>query len=950
MSTDTRSSERNSLDAAISEWFREIRAGAEPNSVEFLTRYPEIRTELQAFLENFTIIQSRIDQHNAGETPKPDSTSSSRPVSVHSSSPQSIVTAVSLGNTDVTAGSVSSHARYRELKLFNKGGLGDLYRAYDESLNRETAVKRVNDRAASEPALLTQFRIEAEITGRLDHPGVVPVYGYGEDAEHRPFYVMRLINGRELAAAIREYHSVRSVRPNSQEARRMLLTLLEHLISACKTVAYAHDVGIIHCDIKPANIMVGQYGETFVLDWGLASTFERTKTFMKNELDLLRPKSAGDAAGNSLRGGTYGYISPEQLSSDEPISPTSDVYSLGATLYEILTGKPPFDGRDPQVREKVRNAQFPRPHQVIHSIPRNLEAICLKAMSLSPGSRYSTATLLARDLTSWMRDDELLVAPDRWYHKFFRLARRHRGIAISLGTAALAVSIVSAWMIYETDRFRFSQRIEEEKRRYIEDQNAIVEKTLDTSLKTLEDLCRPLANGETHNLSVLEPAMNRINDFAVDYLQDYENVPGMALHTGRVYQLRATVARVLGEDTNDVLKYFHQAEETYEKQLDSDKPAASKNELQRRLVDVKLNKSLVHLQREEYVLAEGLLKQARDMAETLHQINRNDALLERDQAEIFHLLGQVYLSREADDQDYKRALVESESSFDESVHILKRLMLREKSQIDKSHLERDLARSYGYLGDLHLAQGYVSKAERRYNDSQDLRRKLYESNSQDEEFRFQYARGLGNFGMLERSYGGDLELAVKQLEKTVQLQMELTREFPRIRIYASDLAYYQNCLAEVLTWQSLDHPETAAQYLARARSAVTIAEQQVQNDPNSKDDFAWCLVTRASIALVNKDENEAKTLARRAEDLMLRSDGSIKRSRSKQVILAIAASLQGNVETAYQALKEAVERGENTPVRFEKLRGSGLKNLDEDPQYGPLYRQLCQKVREAIKE
>ncbi|HEY0981136.1 hypothetical protein, partial [Schlesneria sp.] len=222
--------------------------------------------------------------------------------------------------------------------------------------------------------------------------------------------------------------------------------------------------------------------------------------------------------------------------------------------------------------------------------------------------------------------------------------------------------------------------------------------------------------------------------------------------------------------------------------------------------------------------------------------------------------------------------------------------------------------------------------------------------SQDEEFRFQYARGLGNFGMLERSYGGDLELAVKQLEKTVQLQMELTREFPRIRIYASDLAYYQNCLAEVLTWQSLDHPETAAQYLARARSAVTIAEQQVQNDPNSKDDFAWCLVTRASIALVNKDENEAKTLARRAEDLMLRSDGSIKRSRSKQVILAIAASLQGNVETAYQALKEAVERGENTPVRFEKLRGSGLKNLDEDPQYGPLYRQLCQKVREAIKE
>ena len=947
MSTETSSSEKNAFDAAIAEWFQAIKDGATPNSQEFLNRYPEIRTELQVFFQNFTIIQSRISDAQAPQQGNSGSSTGSRPAS---SSPQSIVTAVSLGNTDVSAGSVASNARYRELKLFNKGGLGDLYRAYDESLNRETAVKRVNDRAASEPALLTQFRIEAEITGRLDHPGVVPVYGYGEDAEHRPFYVMRLINGRELSAAIREYHVMRNAHPSSPETRRLLLTLLEHLISACKTVAYAHDVGIIHCDIKPANIMVGQYGETFVLDWGLASTFERTKTFMKNELDLLRPKSAGDSSANSLRGGTYGYISPEQLSSDEPITPTSDVYSLGATLYEILTGKPPFDGRDSQVRNKVRGGQFQRPHQVFHSIPRHLEAICLKAMSLAPSDRYSTATLLAGDLTSWMRDDELLVAPDRWYHRVARLARRHRGIAISAGVALLAISVAGAWMIRETDRFRYSKQIEEEKRRFIEGQNAIVEKTLDTSLKTLEDLCRPLANGETHNLSVLEPAMNRINDFAIDYLQDYEALPTMALHTGRVYQLRATVSRVLSSDTNEVLNYYRQAEETYEQQLASTKPAANTAELQRRLLDVKLNKSLVHIQREEYVLAELLLKQARDTAETLRLLNRDDAQLEREQAEIFHLLGQVYLSREADDQGYAKALVESESSFDESVHLLKKLMLRETDETDKSHLERDLARSYGYLGDLHLAQGYISKAERRYNDSQDLRRKLYESNRQDEEFRFQYARGLGNFGMLERNYGGHLDLAIKHLEKTVDLQMNLTKEFPKIKIYALDLAYYQNCLAEVLLWQAIDHPDMAAEYLARARIAVTTAEQHLQNDPDSKDDLAWSLVTRASIALLSNDVSEAKNLARQAEDLMLRGDGSIKLSRSKQVTLALAASLQGNVQAAYQALKDAVDRGENTPVRFEKHRGAGLKNLDADPQYGPLYRDLCQKVRETIKE
>ena len=779
MSTETSSSEKNALDAAIAEWFQAIKEGATPDSQEFLNRYPEIRTELQVFFQNFTIIQSRISDAQAPQRGNSGSSPESRPAS---SSPQSIVTAVSLGNTDVSAGSVTSNALYRELKLLNKGGLGDLYRAYDESLNRETAVKRVNDRAASEPALLTQFRIEAEITGRLDHPGVVPVYGYGEDAEHRPFYVMRLINGRELSAAIREYHVMRNAHPSSPETRRLLLTLL------------------------------------------------------------------------------------------------------------------------------------------------------------------------ARDLTSWMRDDELLVAPDRWYHRVARLARRHRGIAISAGVALLAISVAGAWMIRETDRFRYSKQIEEEKRRFIEGQNAIVEKTLDTSLKTLEDLCRPLANGETHNLSVLEPAMNRINDFAIDYLKDYEALPTMALHTGRVYQLRATVSRVLSSDTNEVLRYYQQAEETYEQQLASTKPAANTAELQRRLLDVKLNKSLVHIQREEYVLAELLLKQARDTAETLRLLNRDDSQLEREQAEIFHLLGQVYLSREADDQGYAKALVESESSFDESVHLLKKLMLRETDETGKSHLERDLARSYGYLGDLHLAQGYISKAERRYNDSQDLRRKLYESNRQDEEFRFQYARGLGNFGMLERNYGGHLDLAIKHLEKTVDLQMNLTKEFPNIKIYALDLAYYQNCLAEVLLWQAIDHPDMAAEYLARARIAVATAEQHLQNDPDSKDDLAWSLVTRASIALLGNEVSEATNLASQAEDLMLRGDGSIKLSRSKQVTLALAASLQGNVQAAYQALKDAVDRGENTPVRFEKHRGAGLKYLDTDPQFGPLYRDLCQKVRETIKE
>src|SRR5262249_38692848 len=152
-------------------------------------------------------------------------------------------------------------------------------------------------------------------------------------------------------------------------------------------------------------------------DWGLATNFERTPTYFVASEQTMRPHSLSGGSTSAQRGGTYGYISPEQLCGDGPIDPTSDVYSLGATLYEILAGHPPFNGRDPNVREQIRTGQFRPPHSSQPKICRKLEAICLKAMHLIPKSRYATAKLLAADLTDWMRDEEILAAPDRWFSR-----------------------------------------------------------------------------------------------------------------------------------------------------------------------------------------------------------------------------------------------------------------------------------------------------------------------------------------------------------------------------------------------------------------------------------------------------------------------------------------------------------------------------------------------------
>ena len=301
---------------------------------------------------------------------------------------------------------VAASARYRELQFFKKGGLGTLFRAFDEALHRETIVKFLGDKCTGNPALLAQFRVEAEITARLDHPGVVPVYGIGEAWSGRPFYVMRLVKGRELTQAIQDYHSIASTDPQGTNSRQQLFALLEHLVRACNTVAYAHDVGIIHCDIKPSNIMTGRYGETFVLDWGLAASFERTTTFVSVE-PTMRPRSASGSSAKraaEVAGTVRLRVSPEQLSTNEPIGPASKTCTvLGATLYEILTGIPPFNGRDKDVIEKIRNGRFRRPRDLKNGIPWRLEAICCKAMSLRPQDRYTTAKQLAADLTNWMR-------------------------------------------------------------------------------------------------------------------------------------------------------------------------------------------------------------------------------------------------------------------------------------------------------------------------------------------------------------------------------------------------------------------------------------------------------------------------------------------------------------------------------------------------------------------
>ena len=347
-----------------------------------------------------------------------------------------------------TAGdSTAAGMRFRILRLHRTGGLGAVYVAHDEELHREVALKEIRDRHAHDPDSRSRFVQEAEITGRLEHPGIIPVYGLGTYADGRPFYAMRFIKGDNLKDAIAHFHEADVAGRDPGERALALRELLRRFVDVCNAMAYAHSRGILHRDLKPNNILLGPYGETLVVDWGLAKPVGRPEEASRTEEETLRPDSAG--SGNPTRPGdtpgTPAYMSPEQAAGDlDRLGLRSDVYSLGATLYCLLTGRAPVEDRDVDVvLGKVRRGEFPPPRAVKRAIDPALEATCLKAMALVPEGRYASPIALADDIEHWLAGEPVSVYRETTGERLARWSRRHRSLIQAGMVTLLVVTLVS---------------------------------------------------------------------------------------------------------------------------------------------------------------------------------------------------------------------------------------------------------------------------------------------------------------------------------------------------------------------------------------------------------------------------------------------------------------------------------------------------------------------------
>jgi WD40 repeat protein len=398
------------LNEVIAEYLEAAEGGRAPGRDEWLAAHPELAGELAAFLDN----HDRLAAAAAPLRADPDATLPPAPT-LAPDAPGADAPGAPLGT-------VRYFGDYELLAEIARGGMGVVFRARQVSLGREVALKMILAGQLASPADVARFRAEAEAAANLDHPNILPIYEVGEHAGQQ-YFSMKLIDGGSLAD---RFVLLRRSGQNTSHLRGDVALLA----TVARAVHHAHQRGVLHRDLKPGNVLLDAGGTPYVTDFGLAK----------------RVEGGGGLTQSGAIVGTPAYMPPEQARAEKQVTTAADVYALGAILYELLTGRPPFHGDTPlDTVLQVLDREPPRPRALDPRTDRDLETVALKCLEKEPAKRYDSAAALADDLERWHRGEPIAARSVGRAERAWRWCRRNPALAGL--TAALAVTLVAGTVV-----------------------------------------------------------------------------------------------------------------------------------------------------------------------------------------------------------------------------------------------------------------------------------------------------------------------------------------------------------------------------------------------------------------------------------------------------------------------------------------------------------------------
>jgi hypothetical protein len=825
-----------------------------------------------------------------------------------------------------------------------EGGMGRVYKAIDRELGRVVAVKVLRSADLFEAG---RFRGEAELTARFDHPNIIHIFEIATAPDGRPYLVLEFAEGGSLD---------KELKGQPQEPRRAA----ETIETLARAVEYAHKQGVIHRDLKPANVLRGKDGTLKLTDFGLAKEFEMSSG--------LTPSGAVM--------GTPSYMAPEQAEGKvKELGPATDVYGLGAILYELLTGRPPFRGVNMvDTLEQVKWSDPAPPSRLVPRLPRDLATICLKCLAKAPGRRYATASELADDLRRWLNGETILARPAPAWERLWRAVRRRPWQAATAAVTVLAALALAAGGLVlwrqeerrefehkqlETERLvaehkqKAQQQLDDERRRNEER----LRKRGEQSLKALNGIRGLVLDGELSRT----PGLDSLNRALFAYYK--ELIDGQKEEGGYDPADLADACVKIGElsrrtgDKDQARQAYATAEELYRTL------AATDPSYRARLADVRLKGGRVAFELGDDAAAGAACDEARRLWDQL-RTEADTPEAKSHAAEARHLQGELL--------DRQRKLAAAARAFNESIVLRAELAGADRSRtaaelaalpadarrLAIEHL-RDLARGYGYLGDVLLDDRKIHDADRAYWNSHQIREKvevalaLLHKSAGDRaagadllDARMQLARSWGNFATSQTRHGA-LGTARHFAEKALELQRKLVEASPNNVEYRLDLCDNLNRIAGLNLL--LGERDGIDALLAQALDVP-------RDDLSAKDGHSFGVrgtlaeshALRAQL-FADTDREQARRELERAADLLAGlcddHEASPTNLFNRAVVLALQAEFGGSSDSrraeALGVLERAVKEKqyrERHPDDVRRLRA--FRSLTGDPRFEGIVKQI----------